>query len=108
MEQRIIRNKAQRTNIVYDCVECGGGLTEVIDSRPGPKKLGVIKRRRRKCTECGARFSTWEIPVGKHDVALNKLRQIEARVKKFLGELTIAQKDIEKIDEFFEENEADS
>lgn len=38
------------------CPFCGYGDTKVIDSRPSDDK----KRRRRECTKCGKRFTTYE------------------------------------------------
>ena len=46
------------------CPECRGGHNEVFDSRPAN---GMIKRRR-KCTGCDERFTTFELIVkGKTD-----------------------------------------
>lgn len=39
------------------CPFCGYDDTKVIDSRPSEGK----KRRRRECTQCGKRFTTYEI-----------------------------------------------
>lgn len=39
------------------CPFCGYEDTKVIDSRPSEGK----KRRRRECTQCGKRFTTYEI-----------------------------------------------
>ena len=39
------------------CPFCGYEDTKVIDSRPSDNK----KRRRRECTKCGKRFTTYEI-----------------------------------------------
>ncbi len=39
------------------CPFCGFEDTKVIDSRPSEEK----KRRRRECTNCGKRFTTYEI-----------------------------------------------
>lgn len=41
------------------CLECGGGMSMVTDSRPSN---GFI-RRRRKCTGCGHHWTTLEVPV---------------------------------------------
>lgn len=41
------------------CLECGGLVTQVTDSRPSDDN--TVVRRRRKCAACGARFSTYEI-----------------------------------------------
>lgn len=37
-----------------------GGTVRCRDSRPGPNNS---IRRRRACTKCGARFTTYEIPI---------------------------------------------
>ena len=39
------------------CPFCGSPDTKVIDSRPSESK----KRRRRECTSCGKRFTTYEV-----------------------------------------------
>lgn len=39
------------------CPECGCEESKVIDSRPTENKV----RRRRECTKCGTRFTTYEI-----------------------------------------------
>ena len=39
------------------CPFCGFSDTKVIDSRPSDAK----KRRRRECTNCGKRFTTYEV-----------------------------------------------
>ena len=44
---------------------CGGDLDAVMDSRPRMHKdLGQIIHRRRKCSECGEKTGTIEIPEG--------------------------------------------
>lgn len=40
------------------CPFCGNGEDRVIDSRPSDE--GAAIRRRRECTACGARFTTYE------------------------------------------------
>jgi hypothetical protein len=45
----------------FACTDCGSQNTYVRDSRP--RSDGGIRRRRR-CENCGARFTTWEVPVG--------------------------------------------
>lgn len=43
------------------CGKCGHGKTHVIDSREGTAKSpAAYVRRRRKCPECNARFTTYE------------------------------------------------
>ena len=41
------------------CPRCGGGNVFVLDSRAKEDTV----RRRRKCSDCGTRFSTVEIPA---------------------------------------------
>ena len=41
-----------------DCPFCGSGNTQVKDSRPCEE--GAAIRRRRRCAECNARFTTFE------------------------------------------------
>lgn len=43
--------------IGYKCPFCGYDDTKVIDSRPSEGK----KRRRRECSQCGKRFTTYEV-----------------------------------------------
>ena len=50
------RHKKGKSSIV--CPECGG-TTQVVDSRPNDAKDTI--RRRRVCTDCYLRFSTFEI-----------------------------------------------
>src|SRR3974390_2078444 len=53
------------------CPKCGCQEDRVIDSRPSPE--GATIRRRRECTKCGHRFTTYEeveregLMVLKHD-----------------------------------------
>lgn len=57
------------------CPKCGSNITSCIDSRP--KENGVY--RRRKCLDCGYRYSSWEIK----EEELKQLRE----AFKALGEL---------------------
>ena len=41
------------------CLKCNGDL-EVVDSRD--RKNGLVKRRRKLCISCGARYTTYEAP----------------------------------------------
>lgn len=45
----------------FTCPRCGGQDSRVIETRPLIRTEGV--RRRRKCTECGDRYSTHEVHV---------------------------------------------
>lgn len=42
---------------IMKCPFCGYDDTKVIDSRPSDEKI----RRRRECTQCGRRFTTYEV-----------------------------------------------
>jgi transcriptional repressor NrdR len=42
------------------CAHCGGHRSKVINTRPKPGGRIV---RRRECTACGKRFTTWEKPA---------------------------------------------
>ena len=53
------------------CPECGGGNVYVVDSR----EKETYKRRRYKCTDCGHRWNTAEIPLEELEL-LEKKRQI--------------------------------
>jgi hypothetical protein len=45
------------TKIADQCHACSGFKTEVLDSR----RTGITVRRRRRCTACGARWTTYEL-----------------------------------------------
>lgn len=47
-----------------ECPKCGSGLVRVIDSRPSGKSA----RRRRRCTTCEFRWTTWEYPEDIGDI----------------------------------------
>ena len=47
------------------CPECGHTESTVMDSRPGGDHQ--IIRRRRRCGQCRARWTTCEIPIGTTD-----------------------------------------
>lgn len=49
------------------CPQCNKDSCKITNSRPTANN---VQRRRRECTECGNRFSTYEIVDGKK---LNKL-----------------------------------
>ena len=60
----IIRYISQNSDLLYSggmtimkCPFCGYEDTKVIDSRPSDEKI----RRRRECTQCGKRFTTYEV-----------------------------------------------
>jgi transcriptional regulator NrdR family protein len=61
----------------YVCPNCSALKTHIVDSRPRDNGAGV--RRRRKCTVCGHRFSTMEIPLEENPDA-DKMRADLARV----------------------------
>ena len=55
---------------------CGGDLDAVTDSRPRQhKELGQIVARRRKCSTCGERTSTFEV----HEGAVENIRREMAK-----------------------------
>lgn len=46
------------------CPNCGSGKNGVVDSRPAILGGNInTVRRRRKCGDCGKRFTTYEIPA---------------------------------------------
>lgn len=59
------------------CPECKS-RTRIIDSRPTNKDV----RRRRKCRECGHRFSTIEIRFDEIEAQLEKFKQIGKELRK--------------------------
>ena len=58
------------------CPYCDAGSTRVVDSRP--TEAGAVVRRRRNCTGCGNRFTTYE----RADVTLS-VRKRDGRVEPF-------------------------
>ena len=49
-------------SVFFKCNECGEERNRVTDSR-GTHVNGLFSiRRRRECTECGRRFTTYELP----------------------------------------------
>lgn len=63
--------------------KCGGDLDAVVDSRPRVHKdFGQIVARRRKCSVCGERCSTYEI----HEDMVDDIhrRIAKAMVKKIM------------------------
>lgn len=64
------------------CNECGNDISKVIDSRPCQGSI----RRRRKCEECGARWTTYErvcwSETGKHIRPLHEVLKVEFEVIK--------------------------
>lgn len=50
-------NRLRTGELTMKCPFCGFEDTKVIDSRPSEGK----KRRRRECTSCGKRFTTYEV-----------------------------------------------
>lgn len=62
----------------FKCSSCGNDVSFVIDSRAN--QIGV--RRRRECSDCGIRFTTYEITQIEHEKINNHIlelvRQLEA------------------------------
>lgn len=52
---------------------CAHTRTKVIDSRLSDLPH-VIKRRRHECRDCGARFTTVEIPLEQYELIANSVR----------------------------------
>lgn len=69
-----------------DCPVCANGTLRTTDSRPHPDK-NVLRRRRKKCTVCGALFTTHEIIVS--DRFLGQ-EAIAARVQRFLRDVEVS------------------
>lgn len=51
----------------FQCTKCGAPETEVKDSRPTHVGMNPAIRRRRACTKCGFRFSTFETVQEKYN-----------------------------------------
>lgn len=64
------------------CVECGGARTGVVDCRPTARGF----RRRRRCTDCGARWSTVEMPLYSTDAVTDVLGALDRTLAE-LGQL---------------------
>ncbi|MDE2020871.1 MAG: hypothetical protein KGJ13_11095 [Patescibacteria group bacterium] len=59
-----------------DCPSCKDSFRVIVsDSRP----IGGTIRRRRKCTHCGARWTTYEISDEQIDSAIQHFRFAEVR-----------------------------
>jgi len=72
-----------------DCPKCGG-IARVTDSRPG-SDADILRKRRRRCDNCGYGFSTIEQVVGDIDsgVLSNavKAKEFERRCSALLREI---------------------
>lgn len=55
------------------CPICKSYQVRCIDSRPYDDQI----RRRRECSDCGARVSTIEIPITKHKELKNKAHELD-------------------------------
>ena len=76
----------------FKCAKCGASIKEVIDSRPSGKTI----RRRRECSGCGDRITTYE--MASEDRFLKMELPIEAMqiIWKFRDEVAKAAQDLEK------------
>ena len=68
------------------CGECGGH-TEVKDSRPCEKGGVKAIRRRRKCVDCGAKITTWEMTKIAEDPRITRVRELVRDLQSALDEL---------------------
>lgn len=66
-----------------NCPKCKSERISVIDSRPATD----LVRRRRKCDDCGARFSTVEIDADFYEVKIKKLQTESAPLDKRVAEI---------------------
>ena len=67
-----------------NCPKCGFGYGIVIEAR----KTGVAKRRRRECSGCGYRFTTYEMLDGDYEElkrSADRGKKMIDAVKKFGG-----------------------
>jgi transcriptional regulator NrdR family protein len=67
-----------------NCPKCGHGWSTVIDCRT----KGIEKRVRKECSECGNRFTIWEI----FDNEYRKLKKKEQMVNKILSLMEVLKK----------------
>jgi len=83
------------------CIYCGDGKTKVVDSRESEGRI----RRRRECTECSERFTTYEraedldIQVVKENGKTEKFNEDKVRngVQKAAKKTSLDQEDVEEI-----------
>ena len=83
------------------CIYCGDGKTKVVDSRESEGRI----RRRRECTECIERFTTYEraedldIQVVKENGKTEKFNEDKVRkgVQKAAKKTSLDQEDVEEI-----------
>jgi len=67
-----------------NCPSCSSSDTAVIDSREA--EGGSAIRRRRKCLDCGVRFSTYEVLAESYEAPRAAARD-QARVRVLLAEM---------------------
>jgi len=83
------------------CIYCEDGKTKVVDSRESEGKV----RRRRECSECGERFTTYEraenfdIKVVKEEGRKEDFNEDKIRggVEKAAKNTTLTEKDVEEV-----------
>ena len=61
------------------CPECGSDNSSCLDSR----QVGVHRRRRYKCQNCEARFTTWEIPATRLEAARELIMKATHEISSF-------------------------
>ena len=77
-------NRVRPGNGAYVC-ECGGCFDTVMDSRPANVEANkVVIRRRRRCSSCGKRMSTYEVPMEEY---VNVARLYKERMAKIMVEV---------------------
>lgn len=62
-------NSGNRKEIDMECPKCGSTDSQVIDSKLSKHESKI--KRRRQCTECSARFTTYEAPEGNENMQTN-------------------------------------
>ena len=84
------------------CPRCGCMIDKVVESRPG--KDGTTIRRRRECTECGFRFTSYERVEFKPIIVIKKngkhqpfdIAKVERGIRVCTEKLDISQEALEK------------
>lgn len=61
------------------CPACGSDNSSCLDSR----QVGVRRRRRYKCHNCEARFTTWEIPAARLEAARELIMKATHEISSF-------------------------
>lgn len=84
------------------CPKCGCQIDKVIESRPGKEGLSI--RRRRECTRCGFRFTSYERVEYKPIIVIKKngdhqsfdINKVEHGIRVCTEKINISQEDLNR------------